>query len=254
MSKLHELLAAEPTRSKQVTVLLDQTQKKFAKSAEYYNGFTKTLKLTVDGENNDIIERAESTAKSVITNVPDTLEYLLGFFATAEDVRLQKALTNQVAKADITYRGEVFATDVPVDELLGLERRLAELRGLISNVPTLDSNRDWVADANTPNQYRTAESETTAKTEKVTKWYEASPATDKHPAQLREGEETKIVGKFTRTLFSGAATVVAKAQALADLDELIIEVTNARMRANSVDVVQGSIGGKIANLVLANFK
>lgn len=254
MTKLHEVLAAEPTRTKQYVALLADTQKKFSKSPEYFSGFNKTLKLLVDGENNDAIERAESTSKLVITTVPETLEYLLGYFAKAEDIRLQKALTNQVAKADILFRGQTFATGVPVDELLGLERRLVELRNLIVNVPTLDSNRKWVAKENEAHEWATADAEITTKTEKSTKWIEVSPATEKHPAQIREVEETRTVGNFTRTLFSGSAPVQAKANALADIDELIIEVTNARMRANSVEVVDGKIGNDIANLILAHFK
>ena len=253
MAKLHEVLAAEPTRTKQVQVLIEDASKKFNKSAEYFSGFDKTLKLHEDSDANAAIEKSESTSKPVITTVAETLQYLFDYFATAEDLRLQKALTNQVAKADILFKGEVLVPAVPVDELLGLEKRLAELRKLIASAPTLDSSKQWERDANSTYGFRTVTDEVTTKTEKVFTPIILAPATERHPAQVKESETTVVIGSFTRKSYSGACTPMQKANALRDIDELIVEVTNARMRANCTEVVQGSIGEVLANVILKNF-
>lgn len=52
---------------------------------------------------------------------------------------------------------------------------------------------------------------------------------------------------------SGAATSAQKAEVMSTIDELIAEVKQARMRANSVVAVQNKIGQKIVDLIMRPF-
>jgi hypothetical protein len=101
-AKLHEILAVEKARTNQVKTLIEDTSRKFAKSTDYFSGHLKSLKLIKDDPANAATEAAAREQRQLPTTVVETLEYLFKHWVVAEDVLLQKSLTNQIAKADIT--------------------------------------------------------------------------------------------------------------------------------------------------------
>lgn len=254
MSKLHEILAVEKTRTLAANKLLDETMTKFAKD-QYFSGHIKTLKMLIDSPENAAIEEAARDEKALPTTVQETLEYVFDFWAQAEDVTYAKNVTNQVANADLLFRGQVLASKVPVDELLGLETRLHSLRVVMDRIPTLDASKEWaLADNGRKGQYVSLGEEVTSKTEKTMTAVVLYEATDKHPAQIEKVTADKVVGTFKRRLSSGAATSKQKADVIAILDELLVETKQARQRANSVEVINEKIGKKITDLIMSAFK
>lgn len=255
MGKLHELLAAETTAVSASKKLLEDTRTKFAKKDDYFMGNLRTLTMLKDSVENEAIQAAARQEKELPTTVYDTLEYFFQFWAKAEDVMLQKNCTNQVAKADLMFKGEVLARNLPVDELMGLEARLKELRGLAQEMPTLDASKKWKnATDRGDHVFVTEAPEVQAKTEKIIVPVELSPATDKHPAQVKETSREEVVGKFENIRWSGAATTLQKAQMIEILDELIVEARQARNRANMVETVDARIGQTLINTILRPFK
>jgi hypothetical protein len=257
-TKLHELLAAEKTASNARDQLTKDTQDKFGKGENYFTGFTKTLKL-IDSSDETTkleVEKAARQDKALPTTVFETLSYYLEYWAKAEDVLFRKNLTNTRAVADLVFRDETIATAVPVDELMGLEARLTDLRKLATQIPTLDASREWTVDANAAiaGTWRTATPTVTTKTEKVMTPVVLYAATEHHPAQVKEATSDKVVGTFTTHHVSGATTAIQKAQVLAVLDDLVIAVKQARTRANSVEVEERDIGRVITRLLLAPLK
>lgn len=253
MSKLHELLAVEQTRSKAAEMLLAETQAKFGK-AHFFTGELKTLKMLNESPENNAIEAAAREEKPLPTTVIETLQYALEAWAKAEDVRFQINATNQSAKADLVFRGEVVAQQIPVDELMGLEARLTQMRNVFAAMPTLDASKKWVPlDNGRAGSWETANVEQTSKTEKKFEPLTLAQATDKHPAQVKEAYRDAVVGTFSRLSQSGAATSKQKADVLATVDELIAEARQARMRANSTEAVKDQIGQTIVNLLLKPF-
>jgi len=254
MSKLHEVLAVEKTRNTAATNLLDETSNKFHKD-QFFSGHIKTLKMLVDSPENAAIEEAARDEKALPTTVPETLEYVLDFWAQAEDVTFAKNKTNQIANADLIFRGQVLVPNVPVDELLGLETRLQTLRNVMDRIPTLDASKEWsLADNGRKGQYVSVGEEVTSKTEKTMTAVVLYEATEKHPAQIEKVTADKVVGTFKRRLSSGAATSKQKADVIAILDELLVEAKQARQRANSVEVINEKIGHKITDLIMSAFK
>lgn len=253
MSQLHELLAAEKTATNTRDQMTKDTENKFAKGENYFTGFTKTLKMLGDATSNDAIEAAARQDKALPTTVVATLDYYLNkVWARTEDVLFQKNLTNTTALADLEFRGAVIAQGVPVDELMGLETRLSELRKLATQIPTLDASREWESDASAAQAgtWKSVNPQITTKTEKKVTPVILYPATDKHPAQIEKVTEDVPVGTFTLNVISGATTAIQKANVLAVLDDLIIEVKKARTRANSVDVKVAQIGSTITSLIM----
>lgn len=253
MTVLHELLAAEKTATNARDQLTKDTQDKFAKGDNYFAGFTKTLTLLGDDPSNSQIEAAARQDKELPTTVLTTLEYYLAFWAKAEDVLYRKNLTNTKAFATIEFRGKTIQENVPVDELMGLEARLGDLRKLATQIPTLDASKAWVQDTSAAQAgtWKTKTPGVTTKTEKITIPVVLYDATDKHPAQVKESTVDKIVGTFTQVHTSGATTAIQKANLLSVVDDLITAVKQARVRANAVPVIERDIGNTIVSLLMA---
>jgi hypothetical protein len=92
------------------------------------------------------------------------------------------------------------------------------------------------------------------KTEKIMVPVILAEATDKHPAQVKESTRDNIVGKFTTVKRSGAATAIQKAEAIKLVDELLVEIKKARMRANDTTTTAEKLGSDLVKVLLAPFK
>lgn len=255
MSKLHEILAVEKTRVSAAQKLIADTHNKFGKF-DFFQGHEKTLKMIEDSPQNEAIENAARDVRNLPTTVSETLDYALDYWAKAEDVIFQKNRSNQYAVSDLFFRDTLVAKDVPVDELMGLESRLTDLRKVFEAMPTLVASTRWEVDAASGRHgaWVAEAPEVTTKTEKTTTPVVLYQATDKHPAQVKEVTSDKIVGTFTLRKTCGAATTWQKAESLAIIDELIVQIKQARMRANSVEANTAAIGNVLKELILKPFK
>jgi hypothetical protein len=252
MGKLHELLAAEATPTGAWNTLLDGTMKKFKDPTHYFDGHSKSLKMIEDSAPNLALEVAAREEKPVTTTVYDTLEYALDIFGKAEDLQYQKNATNRMATGDVMWRGKVLLAGMPIDELLGLAARLTKLRELYVAAPTLDASKHW-RPADGAHVWELQYPEETTKTEKKTIPNVVVPATKEHPAQVQLSTRDDVVGRYTVTRRSGSATALQKAEALKRIDELLMEVKQARVRANDAEVVRGTISGMLLPLLLEPF-
>jgi hypothetical protein len=251
MSKLHELLAAEKTPTGAWNQLYEDTLKKFKNPTHYFDGHSKSLAMIEESPNNRAIEDQAREEKPVATTVLATLEYALDIFGKAEDLQFQKNATNRRATGTVVWRGRTLLADVPVDELLGLEARLTKLRQLYAEIPTLDATKHWKPDDNVGRHvWVTVYPEETTKTEKQVIPVLMHAATKEHPAQVASLQKDVVIGKFTTTKRSGAATALQKAEALKRIDELLIEIKQARMRANETTVETGIISDTLLPLLL----
>lgn len=255
MGKLHELLAAEKTPTAAWNAVREDTLKKFKNPTHFYEGHSKSLKMIAETPENAAVEAQAREEKPVTTTVLETLDYALDLFAKAEDLQVQKNVTNAHARADVVFRGEAVFTGLPVDELLGLEARLAKLREVYEAAPTLDATRHWARKTDLGvGVWEVKFPEDTTKTEKRVTPVILAPATDKHPAQVDKVTVDAVVGKFTMIRRSGAVTALQKAEAIKLVDELIVAVKAARMRANETEVLPApDVGARLKALLLAPF-
>lgn len=255
MTKLHELLAAEKTPTGAWNTMLEETLRKFKNPESYFFGHSKSLSMIEASPANEAEEAKAREEKPVASSVHDTLEYALGLFAKAEDLQYRKNATNRIATASVMWKGSVLLKDLPVDELLGLEARIQKIRGLIEAAPTLDASKHWVkAEALGAHVWELREAERTTKTEKVVVPIIMAPATDKHPAQVQAVQKDNIIGTYSTMKRSGACTTVQKADAMTLIDELLVEIKQARMRANETEAVSGSIADTLTALLMEPFK
>jgi hypothetical protein len=251
MSKLHELLAAEKTPTGAWNQLYEDTLKKFKNPSHFFDGHSKALAMIEDSPANKAIEDQAREEKPVTTTVFDTLDYALDLFGKAEDLQYQKNATNRKAVGTVMWHGKPLLVDMPVDQLLGLEARLTKLRQLYAEIPTLDATKHWAPATNIGKHvWATKFPEETTKTEKQTTPVVMHAATKEHPAQVAAVQKDVVVGKFTTTKRSGSATALQKAEALKRVDELLVEIKQARMRANETAVESGRISDVLLPLLL----
>lgn len=253
MTKLHEVLAAEKTPMAAWHQLLEETKKKFSNTESFFSGHSKSLKMLEDTPQNATVEAAAREEKAVVTTVFETLEYALEIYGRAEDLQYQKNATNIKALGKILWKGEVLIDNVPVDELMGLEKRLQEIRSLILSVPTLDASRQWRKGQLGAHVWELHNPIETTKTEKHLEGVTLKESTKEHPAQVQAVTRDTVVGKFTTVLRSGAATAAQKAEAIKTIDQLLVEVKQARVRTNDTVVENRHIADKIVGLILAPF-
>lgn len=255
MRILHEILAVEKVKNEAADTLLRETGDKFGKP-HFFQGFKKSLNMLKESPENTAIENAGAENRALPTTVYDTLEYMLGIWAEAEDIQFMKNVANTKALADITLAsGLEVAKGVPVDELLGLEARLGKIKGLFLRMPTIDAAVEWVQDQDAGKHvFRTKHPTVTTKGEKKIYPVILHPATDKHPAQVREASKDETVGTFTKIEWSGAVTAVQKSEAIKRVDDMINAVKAARMRANKMEVEERRIGAKLVELLLEPLK
>lgn len=253
-TELHELLAAEKTRNGAWDHLLADTIHKF-KTNSFYEGHSKTLKMLEEGDANLAIEAQAREEKPVTTTVYDTLLYAFSIFTKAEDLQFEKNLTQQRATGTVMWKGEPLLIDLPVDQLLGLEGRLRKIRELYVVMPTLDATKHWMqAQGLGPYVYASEFPDETTKTEKTVIPVMMAPATDKHPAQVQPVQKDVVVGRFTTIKRTGAATSQEKADAIKTIDDLLTEIKQARMRANTTKVEPAKMAQTLVDLLLEPLK
>lgn len=247
--KLHEILAIEKQSLNQVAVLFQDTLNKFGKE-HFFRGWIKRLKMIADTPMNAAIEDASSETREVVTTVSETLNYFFETWAKAEDIQYRKNLGNQHSMATINIGNELNIPDVPVDELMGLETRLTKIRELFTQIPTFDATKNWIDSNLREGVLRAQYDDVTTKTEKILTPVVLYEATKEHPAQVKEVSRDEIVGKFTTTQFTGAVSSWKKAEAIKRVEQLLDEIKKARMRANCVEVPQGSIASQLVNYIM----
>lgn len=250
MAKLHELLAAEKTPTGAWNALREDTMKKFRNTDQFFSGHSKSLRMIEDTPQNKVIEEQAREEKPVITTVYDTLEYALDVFAKAEDLQYQKNATNRKATGTVLWEGKPFLVDLPVDELLGLEARLTNLREVMMSIPTLDASKHWRTSSAGTRVWETEFAEETTKTEKTIVPITLKEATKEHPAQVQAVTKDVVVGKYSTTKRSGAATALQKAESIKRIDALLVEIKQARMRANETEAVTDKVADKLVKLIL----
>lgn len=255
MAKLHEVLAVLKTRASSWHQMLLDTTKKFKDPSHYYEGHTRRLEMLEDNPANAAMQAAAREDKPVITTVYETLADALEIFAKAEDVEAQKNWTKHQAVGTVMFKGKLMLTDVPIDELLGLESRLGKIRELWAAIPTQDATRTWRAAPDAGTGLYESDPEETTKTDKTVVPILLHPPTAEHPAQVHPINKDVTVGKFIMKRRTGAATAQQKFEALKRVDDLLAEIKMARQRANETPVIEPQAVGKIlVDLLLEPFK
>jgi hypothetical protein len=245
MSKLHEVLAVESELSNVAKKMVAESARTFTKES-LFMGQVRSLKMFDNAlERENTVERQELT-----TTIDENLDFLFPHLSRYWDCVAHKDATNQVAVADVIVDGKTILTAVSSTTLLGLETKLAELRKLISGVPTLAPGVQWEIDAQEKaGVYVTEHPEKTFKSIKDVQFKTAAKATKEHAEQVAQLPTTTNVGAYETTKSSGMYSPATKARMLDRLDRIRNAIKEARTRANNTDVVKVAVGGAIIDFI-----
>lgn len=234
MAKLNQIIAVCNGKKSRATKEFSEIHKELQKS-DLLHGISRTYQ---PAEENG--EQLPPESKQVQVKVTDRIRQLGEVLTDLMDVVLTQDAANCQASADLVVDGKTLAKDVPVTNLLFLEKQLVDLHTFIDKLPTLDSAEEWTFDKN-KDFYATPPTRT-VRTRKVSKPIVLHPPTKEHPAQTQLVQEDITAGHWATVKFSGAIPVKDRNQMLARVDKLSEAVKFAREQANSIEVKDRKIG------------
>lgn len=243
---VHALLAVEGDLKNVAMKIENETANTFAKKGEHFDGIRKVYVSESDtdiGTNNTEI-------KEVVTTVGEKIFYAQKAIVAGLDAQLSKEETNAsgTARANLNVDGVDFG-DLSATALLTLEKEMVKLRKVYELIPTLDPAKTWEPDSQKGAGHWMTESGVTYRTQKNEEWIIVAPATEQHPAQVKQITKDVQVGRYLTSYQSGKVTPLAKSQLLDRIDTFILSVKKARTLANQAEVVECKIGGIIFNFI-----
>jgi len=242
MAKLHEVLAVDSDLAETAKKVAAEALITFTKKVDHFLGHDKRLVMFDQDRMQE--EGGARERKELVTTVQEKLDYVAGHLIRHFDCLAQKEATNRVAQANVeTPGGEVLLHDMPATLLLGLENKLAMFRKVYEAIPTLTPGIDWEQDSSErPGVYKASHPIVRHKTEKTYKSKILVEPTPQHPAQIEKWTEDVPIGDFKTEQYSSMITPARKSILLGRIDELLRLIKQARMRANSAEVVDKSVG------------
>lgn len=167
------------------------------------------------------------------TSIASELDWIANLWAKSLDVNAFVDEGNMLARADVILDdGTVIYENLPATQLLDLAKRAGELQELIKTIPTLDPAKGFALDADKPDGTYKARDVRKVRTKKVFVPLVLSPATDKHPAQVKESFEDVVAANVVEQEWSGLITPKLKGEMLERVEELRRAIQTARQRAN----------------------
>jgi len=242
MTRLNQIIAAEGGSKKRAEQQITETYQYLQKD-DLFAGLTRVYSPVADDG-----ERLPSETKIVQRTADEAYSTMSESWVDLFDLTLTKDAANMAATADIIVDGSILVEAVPVTTLLFLEKRLVDVRTVISETPTLDPAFVWTESDSGEGQYQ-AESTETARTKKIPKNHVKSEATDKHPAQVETYHEDVVVGTWSAQKFSGAIPARTRTELMSRVTKLINAVKFAREEANSNEIVEQQMGEALMNYV-----
>jgi hypothetical protein len=243
--KLHQLLAILPKikadSAKAKTALYHNIQK----TPELFKGLSRTYEPR---EDDGFVYPSES--KAVQLNAKKILEQFADACTELFDTAAMQDHANTDAKAAVEVDGRIILENVPVANLLFLEKQLTDIKAFAQMLPSLDADQSWTYDSN--RGVYVTEGKQSVKTKKVMKAVVLYEATKEHPAQVKEASEDVVEGVWTTIQFSSALPQDEINQLLSRIDKLIKAVITAREKANGLEVQQQSVAAPIFSYLFGN--
>jgi hypothetical protein len=243
MTKLNQILAIERDVRARADHSLATANSAVAKDGPL-TGITRTYQPRADDGDQLPSERSRVQYTVDAVNVR-----LAKDLARLWDVTATKDATNTRARASVVVDGQTILEDVPGPFLIWFEKQLVTLRAYVARLPVLDPAEDWEYD--TVSAYYRSKPVVTVRPRKVPKSQVLYPATDHHPAQIREFTVDEPAGDWTTIKFSGAIPEARRLELLDKVDTLIAAVKFAREAANQTDVVDVPVGNAVFNYLFA---
>jgi hypothetical protein len=247
MAKLHELLAVDANLKGQAQKCRTELQSTLEKKRHLFAQKLVTFTPLAEGAQAETREQSD-----IQTTVKKEVEWLSNIIKKAVDASYAIDIANTTAKADVVLEeGTTLLKDVPATALLQLEKRVKEISEFIHTIPTLDPAKGFEQDPDREAGIYKAREVLKSSTQKVQEPLTLSPATKEHPAQVQLVTKDVKVGTIQELEWSSLITPALKADLLERSEALFRAITQARSRANDieVDAKANRIGKKLLDYV-----
>jgi hypothetical protein len=249
MSKLHELLAVDANLKGQAQKCRTELQSTLEKKRHLFAQKLVTFTPLAEGAPAETREQSD-----IQTTVKKEVEWLSNIIKKAVDASYAIDVANTTAKADVVLEdGTTLLKDVPATALLQLEKRVKEVSEFIHTIPTLDPAKGFEPDTSREAGIYKAREVLKSSTQKIQEPLTLSPATKEHPAQVQLVTKDVKVGTIQELEWSSLITPALKADLLERSEALFRAITQARSRANDIEVDAKShkIGKKLLEYVFS---
>ena len=232
MSKLHELLAVDANLKGQAQKCRTELQSTLEKKRHLFAQKLVTFTPLAEGAPAETREQSD-----IQTTVKKEVEWLSNIIKKSVDASYAIDIANTTAKADVILEdGTTLLKDVPATALLQLEKRVKEISEFIHTIPTLDPAKGFEPDTSREAGIYKAREVLKSSTQKVQEPLTLSPATKEHPAQVQLVTKDVKVGTIQELEWSSLITPALKADLLERSEALFRAITQARSRANDIEV------------------
>lgn len=252
MTQLHEGLAIHKERLGVVKKVIDEARGVF-KNAAHFQGHVKSVEY-FDTEL-EKFNRAEE--KKVDETVPGKLEYVNTHFQRLLDLDYQIENANGGAKADLIIDGVTVREGVPVGFLLTIENKFKEYRAMLDMIPTHAPGITWLPDTSQSTAgdiFKATADQVEFLTKKMPVYTVVAPATEQHPAQVKESHDDVRVAKVTTLRYTATISPAQKSDMLGRCDRVVQAAKRARQRANGVDINDQRIANPLLKYILDGTK
>ena len=245
MPKMNQVNAMLTGRKSEVEKAVTEIYKVVQKDA-LFNGFERAYKPNDEEQG----ERLPPESQKVQQEARKLLQEVRAKWSELWDLTLTQDVGNQTAKADIVVDGKAILKDVPVTNLLFLEKQVNDVETFITKLPTPDPAEEWTHDPTTG--LLRGKPGHSVRTKKEPTRFEKAPATKEHPAQVEILYIDTPVGTWTKTQFSGCITADDKNALLTRVRKLKDAIKVAREQANLTEVEPRKCGDPLFDFLLGH--
>ena len=240
--KLNQLVAIEKGAKPQAEAALTKAYQLLQKPDLFigldraYKGLDDNDKLPPESK------KVQFKAQDILTRAVEGLKDLF-------NLTFDKETGNTKASADITLEdGTVLVKGAPIPYMLFLEKKLVDLRTLVSKLPTLDTNENWNALTGNSGMFASTPIQT-VRTTKISKPVVLYPATEQHPAQTAMVDETVTAGFWTTTKLASQFSPDEVKEFGNRVEAVLRAVKKAREEANCLELAQTKSGEAVLDYI-----
>jgi hypothetical protein len=242
-TKLHQILAVESKIRAQTQTDITAIDKMLQKAELLEGLYNEYAPIKEDGD------KEPSQRKPLQVRVPDVIKEAKAILEKQYDITAIRDYANIRAIADVVVDGQTLIKDAPAPYLLWLEERMNDLHTMVSRMPTLPPDIQWIWDKD-QNCYRNEHEIKTVRTAKVEYALTLVAPTKEHPGQAVPKVRDENVGYWTKMRYSGAIPVPEQKAMKDRVENLMKAVKLAREKANQVDVDDNlKVGGPLLKFV-----
>jgi len=240
--KLFEYLAIEKDVSKTSQEAISKAMEAFFAPEEMLLGFdVEAVKIRED------MPEIQGEHKPLPTTVAEILKSLVDKVGAFIDVTANKENANRTAASDVMIDNQVFLQEWGATALLNLESRLDDLLKIYEAIPTLSFSYDWEWDGS--KGCWVSDKRKQIRNVKTTDVIVKYDATKEHPAQTELVTLDRPAYNIEKVMYSGAVPLTEKEEWISRIKKLKNAVTQARQRANTVEVTERNVADKIFDYI-----